>query len=191
MTTYFELLLSTLKYLRPPGESWKTPYTSVSIVAIFCPSISFCGALNQNYSCLFAHWFPPRRMSCQNTISPRDNKWNWECWYGGLKIDNLRCWFFGPPSSNQCLLFQFYSIPTPCWMSLWDWNYPITPKTAASCHWERTTQCKKRYKEFGSWKYHTYINATEYIFALENTRKQINTHTQINTFPHMQTHKHT
>ena len=58
MTTYFELLLSTLKYLRPPGESWKTPYTSASIVAIICPSISFCGALNQNYSCLFAQRFP-------------------------------------------------------------------------------------------------------------------------------------
>lgn len=35
-------------------------------------------------------------MPCQNTISPRDNKWNWKCWYGGLKIDNLRSWFFGP-----------------------------------------------------------------------------------------------
>ena len=118
-------------------------------------------------------------MPCQNTISPRDNKWNWECWYGGLKIDNLRCWFFGPPSSNQCLLFQFYSIPTPCWMSLWDWNYPITPKTAASCHWGRTTQCKKRYKEFGSWKHHTYINTTEYIFALENIRTHKQTHSHI------------
>ena len=127
-------------------------------------------------------------MPCQNTISPRDNKWNWECWYGGLKIDNLRSWFFGPPSSNQCLLFQFYSIPTPCWMSLWDWNYPITPKTAASCHWERTTQCKKRYKEFSSWIHHTYINTTEYIFALENIRTHKQTHSHI--CRHTKTPKH-
>ena len=133
-------------------------------------------------------------MPCQNTISPRDNKWNWECWYGGLKIDNLRCWFFGPPSSNQCLLFQFYSIPTPCWMSLWDWNYPITPKTAVSCHWDRTTQCKKGYKELGSWIHHTYLNTTKYIFALENThthkrtKKHTHTNKNIHTSADTQTH---
>ena len=119
-------------------------------------------------------------MPCQNTISPRDNKWNWECWYGGLKIDNLRSWFFGPPSSNQCLLFQFYSIPTPCWMSLWDWNYPITPKTAASCHWERTTQCKKCIKSSAA----EYTTHTLTRPSISLPWKTLHTQTRANTHSH-------
>ena len=174
MTTYFELLLSTLKYLRPPGESWKTHYTSVSIVAILCPCISFCGALNQNYSCLFAQRFPSEACPAK-TPSVQETT-------NGIENASMKDWkltTFGAGSLAPLPPISVYYSNSIQFQLLAECLFGIEIIQLLHCHWERTTQCKKRYKEFGSRKHHTYINTTEYIFALENIRTHKQTHSHI------------